>query len=356
MYNSQNLPLKKKKIIKKTVSAFAIYLSLCALASVMVVPILIFGVEFKRWFLLISIFLIITLLITIWAYIYQNIYFKNYYYNFEEDKAEIKKGVVAMATGHVRYARIQNVFVDQDFWDRIFGLYDVHYETAGEISGFYSHVDGLNKENADKLVQFINDKTNYKENGSEKFEKKETEVLQDKVMSDNDQRIFTRENIPIERRIIFKTLPSSLIWYYISILVYSVNILFREVPLTFLEFISSIYTITFYVIIPLLIVIWSYIYYNIWYKNFYFKFDQESGTIKQGVVATSDVHVYYNRIQNIDISQTTIERMLGICCLVIETASAGTKLGGIVIPGLKKENAEILKSFLLEKSKKQQTI
>lgn len=67
-------------------------------------------------------------------------------------------------------------------------------------------------------------------------------------------------------------------------------------------------------------------------------------------------HVRYARIQNIDISQVAIERLLGICCLVIETASAGTSLVEITIPGLKKENAEKLKNFLLEKSKKHQTI
>jgi len=356
MYNSQNLPLEKKKIVKKTISALSIFLFLWIMGGFIVVSIFI-AFKIEKWFLLLLIFVGSNLIVAIWAYIYQYIYFKNYYYNFEEDKAEIKKGVVAMATGHVRYARIQNVFVDQDFWDRIFGLYDVHYETAGEISGFYSHVDGLNKINADKLVEFLNHKTNNQKNEVKneiQTEKQEDVVAQN--VKDDDSRIFTRENIPIEKRIIFKTLPGSLIWYYSIILIYSVNILFREVVPTFFEFISSIYTITFYVIIPAIIIIWSYVYYSIWYKNFYFKFDQESGTIKQGVVSTSDVHVYYNRIQNIDISQVAVERIMGICCLVIETASAGTEISGIIIPGLKKENAEKLKNFLLEKSRKHQTI
>lgn len=102
-----------------------------------------------------AIFLTVIVLDLIATSIYHYLYYKLYYYNFTDEGAEIRKGVVSRQTGHVQYDRIQNIYIDQDFLDRIFGLYDIHYETAGEKSAFYSHVDGLNKENAEKLVAFL---------------------------------------------------------------------------------------------------------------------------------------------------------------------------------------------------------
>lgn len=120
------------------------------------------------------------------------------------DGAEIKKGVISNATGHVRYGKIQNIFVDQDFLDRVFGLYDVHYETAGESSDFYSHVDGLEKENADKLVKFLNERVQNKgyQNPQTTSIAVEKEV-EGATINENDQRVLTRENMPIEKKIIF---------------------------------------------------------------------------------------------------------------------------------------------------------
>lgn len=152
MWNSENLPLEKRKIVKKTSkSALVFFMYVLFLA-----PVYLISETTSPLFLIVGLmaFIIPTLLV----YIYQALYYRLYYYDFGEEGAEIRKGVVSQSTGHVRYKKIQNIYIDQDVLDRLFGLYDVHYETAGETSGIYSHVDGLNKENADKLVSFLNDK------------------------------------------------------------------------------------------------------------------------------------------------------------------------------------------------------
>lgn len=176
MYNNQNLPLSPQKIIKKT-----LFLSTPAIA----VALLFFLVSFlpvwlnsfiiansvdgiidstyltmlgslqtlTRFFALISLSFIPLILI------YEYFYYKTYFYDFSPDKAKISKGVLRRSTGFVTYDKIQSIYLNQDPLDKFFGLYDVHFETAATESGSYSHVDGLNKENAEKLVDFLQENT-----------------------------------------------------------------------------------------------------------------------------------------------------------------------------------------------------
>lgn len=153
MLNSTNLPLDRKKIIKKTLEKFPVFLLFFIFGGIIVV----FNFELKLWWLTI-IGIALPIIPIFCVYIYQVYYYKLYFYDFKDDCAQIRKGVISRSTGHVRYERIQNIYIDQDILDRIFGLFDVHYETAGETSGIYSHVDGLNKENAEKLIKFLNSK------------------------------------------------------------------------------------------------------------------------------------------------------------------------------------------------------
>ena len=152
MYNSKNLSLSPRKIVKK-------FIARSGAVVIFLLIYLIIGVLAQDWNYFASarniIIISIIVLFLILELLYQYLYYKLYYYNFEDEGAEIRKGVVSRAAGHVRYDRLQNIYVDQDILDRMFGLYDVHYETAGEKSGFYSHVDGLIKENADKLVMHL---------------------------------------------------------------------------------------------------------------------------------------------------------------------------------------------------------
>jgi len=165
MYNSINLPLSTKKIWKKSIEkswvAFCVLIFLSFYSFIELEPLLKTGSGYELFgYLLIGGTGLILLLFIISIFIYEYYYYKLYYYNFTNEGAEVKKGVITVATGHIRYDRLQSIYIDQDLLDRIFGLYNIHYETAGEKSGFYSHVDGLPKESADKLVNFLKEKQN----------------------------------------------------------------------------------------------------------------------------------------------------------------------------------------------------
>lgn len=92
--------------------------------------------------------------------VYQYFYYKTYFYDFSSEGAKISKGIFKRSTGYVTYDKILNIYLDQDPLDKMFGLYDAHFETAATESGSYSHVDGLDKENAEKLIYFLNKNCN----------------------------------------------------------------------------------------------------------------------------------------------------------------------------------------------------
>ena len=343
LLNSMNLPLDKKKIIKKTLEKYSIFLLFLAFGG-MVAGMGFMIPELKWW--LITIGITLPIISVICVYIYQFYYYKLYFYDFENDKAQIRKGVISRSTGHVRYERIQNVYVDQDILDRIFGLFDVHYETAGEISGAYSHVDGLNKKNADKLVNFLNDKL-YKQNEQINQNSKNLNNISEINKATTTGEVVDRNVVPMSKRIVTKNT-------IIMTIVYTLVISFVVAELLST---NEIYAyggviITIYLSLVVLIFIGSYIYYRIWFKNFYFRFSDKSGIIKSQVIALSSSYIYYDRIQNVNIHQGIIDRIFGLYSVTIETAaeigdgSGGTELG---IPGLSNSGAEKIKDFLLAK-------
>ncbi|MEM0243378.1 MAG: PH domain-containing protein [Candidatus Aenigmatarchaeota archaeon] len=67
----------------------------------------------------------------------------------------IKKGVFMPRETILSYEKIQNVYVDQDLFDRIFNLYDVHLSTIGRVLQMELHIDGISKETAERLKSFL---------------------------------------------------------------------------------------------------------------------------------------------------------------------------------------------------------
>lgn len=74
------------------------------------------------------------------------------------DYLVIKKGPITPKEITIPWERIQDVYVDQDIFDRIFGLYDVHLSTATFTSGMQAHIDGVEKEAADGLREELLEK------------------------------------------------------------------------------------------------------------------------------------------------------------------------------------------------------
>jgi membrane protein YdbS with pleckstrin-like domain len=105
------------------------------------------------WFLW-GIVLFIPTIILI-EYFYERWYFETYFYDLTPEFVQIKKGVITSREITVPYERIQDVYVDQDICDRIFGLYDVHISSATFASGALAHIDGVEKQAADGLRSFL---------------------------------------------------------------------------------------------------------------------------------------------------------------------------------------------------------
>ena len=104
---------------------------------------------------------LILLIVSIIIYsLYYQAYINRYYYDCGPDFITIKKGVFAPSEIHVQYQKIQDVYVDQDIFDRMFGLYDVHIASATVTSGIEAHIDGVDADVAENLKNILLGKIN----------------------------------------------------------------------------------------------------------------------------------------------------------------------------------------------------
>jgi membrane protein YdbS with pleckstrin-like domain len=157
----EQFPLSSKKIIKKTIaSTVAVVIGLLAILIIIIVILGSFGLSAAGssaqgafaflGFAVIAILLLIFVVVLL-TYLYQQWYFAVYFYELDNDYIVIKKGPITPREITIPYERIQDVYVDQDLLDRMFGLYDVHLSSATVSSGMEAHIDGVEKQAADGL-------------------------------------------------------------------------------------------------------------------------------------------------------------------------------------------------------------
>lgn len=159
----EKYPLSRKKILKKTISRFILWNFLLHLiGGIFLSPFLIFVssffvrnvIEKKSTLLLFTpliIYFIFQVTFFVLVYFYQRWYFAAYFYDLTDDLIIIRKGVITPSEITIPYERIQDIYVDQDILDRMFGLYDVHLSSATATSGMEAHIDGVEKPSADGL-------------------------------------------------------------------------------------------------------------------------------------------------------------------------------------------------------------
>ena len=154
----EQFPLSKKKIIKKTLVGVIMYLLLlpflCFFVGMPVITIgMIIGLGSGLALALLTLLVFLVLLaVGGWLiYWYQRKYFEVYFYDFTADFIQIRKGVITPREITIPYERVQDVYVDQDVLDRMFGLYDVHLSSATAASGMEAHIDGLEQQAAEGL-------------------------------------------------------------------------------------------------------------------------------------------------------------------------------------------------------------
>jgi uncharacterized membrane protein YdbT with pleckstrin-like domain len=86
----------------------------------------------------------------------------------------------------------------------------------------------------------------------------------------------------------------------------------------------------------------------LWVRLFGFKLKDTEVEIEQGVISKSYDAVPYSRIQNVNITRTIFERILGISTVRAETAGANTGTEA-VIPGVDANTAEDIRTKISEK-------
>lgn len=152
MTTVQEYPLEKSKIIKKTIkSTFYMYIFFLIgplwanifLWNLYQIPLLVLDVLF--------------ILFPFIEFVYQGEYYKKYFYDIKDDFLTIRKGVFTPNETVLPYDKLQDVYIDQDIFDRVFRLCDVHVSTATVMSGVQAHIDGLSMENGKTLREMILD-------------------------------------------------------------------------------------------------------------------------------------------------------------------------------------------------------
>lgn len=152
----EKFPLSTKKVLKKTVTGTLIWSIILGIIYIIIFLALLSSKDAQGLLSLISIvFVTIIALIVLLTYLYQRWYYSVYFYDLTDDFIIIKKDPITPREITIPYARVQDVYVDQDLLDRIFGLYDVHLSSATISSGMEAHIDGVEKPAADGLKTLL---------------------------------------------------------------------------------------------------------------------------------------------------------------------------------------------------------
>ena len=148
----EEFPLSTKKIVKKTIVGTLVWVILLLVIWGVLAASLNLGNNSGSWLgaASVGIFGLVLLLLLI-TYLYQRWYYAVYFYDLTPDYIVIRKGPITPQEITIPYERVQDVYVDQDLFDRIFGLYDVHLSSATISSGMAAHIDGVEKPAMDGL-------------------------------------------------------------------------------------------------------------------------------------------------------------------------------------------------------------
>ncbi len=142
----QKYPLKREKIIKKSLSwlIFPIIIAIVLTAvAILISSILILGI-----------IVLMGILFAI-VYWYELQYFNSYFYDLTDEGIVVSKGVFSTHRVIVPPQKVQDVYLDQDYLDRLFGLWDLHISSATGTSGTQAHIDGVSEEDGRKLREVL---------------------------------------------------------------------------------------------------------------------------------------------------------------------------------------------------------
>ena len=307
----------------------------------------------------------LSLVYVVAMYWYFRTYIKRYYYSADADFLTIKKGVFAPTEIHIQYQKIQDVYVDQDFFDLLFGIYDVHVASATASSAMEAHIDGLLFEHAEQLKTFLLDSMR---TATIATSPQTGDVAGGQMKGVRDPvalaalREVTLERYPLTKEWyvgeIIKALLGTVVsvpgWYFLIFLY--VGTKSNDAGAGALEPITQAYFGWLYVACALLFALWRFIRLALWVAHYRYAFEQNFIAQRVGVITVEEKHMPYEVVQNIIVNQGVIDRLLGIADVVIENAATQvighTKTGpitaqsAITVEGLFLSEAESLAAHI----------
>ena len=282
-------------------------------------------------------FLILLIVSTIIYSLYYQAYINRYYYDCGPDFITIKKGVFAPSEIHVQYQKIQDVYVDQDIFDRMFGLYDVHIASATVTSGIEAHIDGVNADVAENLKNILLGKINgggsIPTNAQIPSQPAQNVQTETSAQFQSDKTISST-TYPISGSWIYSAMFSSAAFGLIFTLIFgfmSFGFVSRVTgePLVYIG-LWILCNLLFFIFISLI----YFVYLLVWKKNFYFEFMPDYILLRTGVLNKEEKHMPYKSIQNVTNSQGIFDRMFGLVGYVWWKMPQPKRLAVVVIDKL----------------------
>ncbi len=281
--------------------------------------------------------------------IYVRAYISRYYYDVGDNFVTIQKGVFAPTEIHIQYQKVQDVYVDQDIWDRLMGLYDVHIASATLTSGIEAHIDGVDSATAERLKR----------------------LLLDKITGQGPNNIpitpiMTSPATLPTGEVSINTYPFSHSWFVSNFVGSSVMSIFLTIfmsPLTSLipsfflagKISSGYIELIWFFIVYLFFYIINLVMGFVWKRNFMFKLTPEYLFLHSGVIGIQEKNIPYSTIQNVMVFQNFTDRIFGMANVVVENAAGGQDdfSNKVMIPwqplGQANKLAEILRDMTVKK-------
>ena len=263
---------------------------------------------------------------------YFRVYIRTYFYDAGDGYLTIRKGVFTPSEIHVMYQKIQDVYVDQDLFDRIMGLYDVHIASATATSGIEAHIDGVDAATADSLKNFLLSSINSGSIGGVTTPRENTSaasVTQPHITVPNN---VSSETYPISPRWLISTFFSTFISSGIIAVFFGFQ--FFAGTRSAAGSIGAVVIILALLGAALAVQIVAAI---LWKMNFSWVFTPNFLEVRTGIISKSETHMPYSSIQDVLIKQGMIERLFGLCTVTIQNAvgisgknntPSGTRLPG----------------------------
>ncbi|MCX8195329.1 MAG: PH domain-containing protein [Candidatus Micrarchaeota archaeon] len=289
----ETYPLHPNKVIKKFIENAAFII----LSSLFISIIL-----FLFSSILLTAVLCLLLLVLVGIYWWSKEYYKVYFYDLSGNGLKIKKGVFFPHSITIPLEKVSDVYIDQDIFDRILGLYDLHFSSASATSGAFAHIDGLDRATTYRLRALL--MKSFKEDRGEAVSAAEAQA----EAAESQKAIATFRP---SAKGFWLELAGALVAYAFIIIYLFLGL---EEPSESFGLMVLIFSILLAGAVAL--------YVKKEYGSRVYEIRREGLWIRKGWLSPSETLLFYRNIQDWDISKSFVERILGLQTLVVKSMSS----------------------------------